>query len=117
MAAVSIRLNPVGVIIILAVLGCVGFYMFGGLSWFKSEQKISMKQLLSVSIELAKRGGQRVKEVKDGQNMNAESKGLTEEGKKELKTNGDLQSHRAIVYGFNKAFPGLKVGTPSVAVM
>ena len=64
--------------------------------------------MLSVSIELAERGGIQTAEVKANHlKLNAESKGLTKEGKKELKTDGDMQSHRAIIAGFHKTFPSL----------
>ena len=109
MAAVNIKLNPLGVCLILLGVGCVTFYAMGGTKWFQSEQKVSMKQLLAVGIDLAKRGGLRVKEIHESNHLNKEVKGLTKEGAQELKTEGDMQSHRAIVYGFAKAFPGLKV--------
>ncbi|XP_064624906.1 inositol monophosphatase 3-like [Lineus longissimus] len=109
MAAVNIKLNPLGVFLILLGISCVVFYAMGGMKWFQSEQKVSMKQLLAVGIDLAKRGGLRVKEIRESNRLNEKTKGLTEEGAKELKTEGDMQSHRAIVYGFAKAFPGLKV--------
>ena len=38
--------------------------------------------------------------------LKVKSKGLTKEGAKQLVTEGDITSHRSIVYGFNKAFPG-----------
>lgn len=78
---------------------------------------MSLKELLSVSIDLAATGGSNVRRIqeralRDSKNdnkenaLNAKSKGLTKEGAKEVVTEGDLNSHRAIVYGFNKAFPG-----------
>jgi inositol monophosphatase 3 len=109
MASVNIKLNPLGVCLILLGIGCIIFYAMGGTKWFQSEQKVSMKQLLAVGIDLAKRGGLRVKEIRESNRLNEKTKSLTKEGTKELKTEGDMQSHRAIVYGFAKAFPGLKV--------
>ena len=78
---------------------------------------MSLKELLSVSIDLAASGGTRVRRIQeralkeshggDKQSaLGAKSKGLTKEGAKQLVTEGDITSHRSIVYGFNKAFPG-----------
>lgn len=68
-----------------------------------------MKELLSVSIDLAEEGGKQTVLVKKDlkNNLNAESKGKTKEGKDELKTEGDMRSHRAIVAGLHHAFPEL----------
>ncbi|XP_074640904.1 inositol monophosphatase 3-like [Tubulanus polymorphus] len=109
MAAVSVRMNPLGITLMLLISGCSIFYWFGGANLLRSEPKISMKELLCVGIELAKRGGNRVKQIHDSNKLDATSKGKTKEGAKEMMTEGDLQSHRAIVYGFDKAFPGIKV--------
>jgi len=65
--------------------------------------------LLGASIDLAERGGDETYRVKqEHQKLNAESKGLTKEGAKEMKTNGDMNSHRAIIAGFAAGFPELK---------
>ena len=109
MAAINLRLNPLGIAILLISLLLIVFYWFGGIHLIRPEPKISMKQLLCVSIDLAKRGGLRVKEIRESNRLQEKSKGRTKEGAKEMLTEGDLQSHRAIVYGFAKAFPGLKV--------
>ena len=76
-----------------------------------------MKELLSVSIDLAASGGSRVRKIQERAlkeskgfrkeaALKAKSKGKTDEGAEQLVTDGDLNSHRSIVYGFNKAFPG-----------
>lgn len=85
---------------------CVGLYVLIGMvdDWLQ----VNLKELLSVSIELSERGGQQTEQVKlNHQKLNTESKGLTKEGKKEMKTDGDMQSHRAIMAGFHKTFPSL----------
>ena len=85
-----------------------------------SISQVSLKELLSVSIDLAATGGSNVRRIqeralresKKSENENAlhaKSKGQTKEGANEVVTEGDLNSHRAIVYGFNKAFPGEKM--------
>lgn len=66
-----------------------------------------MKEILSVSIDLAQRGGEQTVLVKKEHKLNAESKGKTKEGKAEMKTDGDMRSHRTILSGFHNAFPQL----------
>ncbi|KAI0224193.1 putative inositol monophosphatase 3 [Lamellibrachia satsuma] len=68
-----------------------------------------MKELLSVSIDVAERGGVRVKVVREGSSLDETSKGKTKEGVNDVLTAGDLQSHLTMMNGFQKAFPGLKV--------
>ena len=59
---------------------------------------------------LIQKAGIRVKEIREKQDgMKEQVKGETKEGAKEMLTEGDLQSHRTMVYGFAKAFPNLKV--------
>lgn len=70
--------------------------------------------MLSASLELAEAGGLKVASVKKLHSLNAESKGKTKEGADEMKTDGDMQSHRAIVAGFHKAFPVLETRVSSV---
>ena len=110
MASVSIRLNPVGLIVVAVGLVCVILYAFDVPKLFKSEQKVDMKELLSVAIDLAERGGARVKAVRESApKLDETVKGKTREGMKELKTKGDDESHKAMVNGFAKAFPELRV--------
>lgn len=70
-------------------------------------QTVCLRELLSASLDLAEAGGTKVVEVKKAHKLNAESKGKTKEGANEMKTDGDMQSHRAIVAGFHKTFPAL----------
>jgi 3'-phosphoadenosine 5'-phosphosulfate (PAPS) 3'-phosphatase len=57
----------------------------------------------------------KVKEIRLASNKLEEKlKGKTDEGVKDVKTEGDTQSHRAIVYGLAKAFPGLKVNFENI---
>ena len=59
---------------------------------------------------ISQKTGLKVKEIRDKQDaMHEQVKGQTKEGAKEMLTEGDLQSHRTMVYGFAKAFPNLKV--------
>lgn len=110
MGPANIRVNPVGGAVFIALGLCAALYMFGLPDWFHREPRVSMKELLSVCIQLAQEGGNKVKDIRLASNKLAENlKGKTDEGVKDVKTEGDTQSHRAIVYGLAKAFPGLKV--------
>ncbi|XP_022314423.2 inositol monophosphatase 3-like [Crassostrea virginica] len=109
MGPANVRLNPIGAAACFALGLCVVIYIFGFPDWFQKEQKISLKELLSVSIALVERGGSRVREIRDGNTLADRSKGKTKEGADEVLTEGDMESHRAIVYGFGKTFPGLRV--------
>lgn len=93
----------------LAVALCLLIYSFGVPNWFNREPTISMKELLSASIQLAERGGTKVRQIRLDNVLDEKVKGETKEGAKELRTKGDSESHRAIVYGLSKAFPGLEV--------
>jgi inositol monophosphatase 3 len=108
MAPANVRLNPVGLFVIVAAILCIFFYAFG-IPGFSKNERISMRELLSVSVDLAERGGKRVKEIAEAHKMQAKEKGKTKEGAKEMLTEGDLESHRAIVYGFLKTYPGVTV--------
>jgi len=114
----TIRPNPTGLLILFAVCVVFVFYVNSGNKWWRTDSQVSLKELLSVSIDLAATGGSNVRRIqeralresKKSENENAlhaKSKGQTKEGANEVVTEGDLNSHRAIVYGFNKAFPGL----------
>lgn len=109
MAAVNVRMNPFGVVGAFFVIICLWWYLFGLPLSIREEQRVSMKELLTVSIELAKRGGDSVYAIRTGGSLGQKVKGKTAEGAKEMLTQGDLESHRAIMYGMLKAFPGLRV--------
>ena len=114
MAAVNVRLNPLGVLVLAVVGICVGCYVFNIPGRFNSPtdmSTVSMRQLLSVSIDLAQKGGVKVYEVRKGSDkeFGQQEKGKTKEGAAEYMTQGDLKSHRAIIYGYKKAFPTLNV--------
>eukprot|EP00105_Crassostrea_gigas_P003051 XP_011415785.1 PREDICTED: inositol monophosphatase 3 isoform X1 [Crassostrea gigas] len=109
MGPANVRLNPIGAAACFAFGLCMVIYIFGFPDWFQKEQKISLKELLSVSIALVERGGNRVRDIREGNTLAEKSKGKTKEGADEVLTEGDMESHRAIVYGFAKTFPGLQV--------
>ncbi|KAH9504619.1 Inositol monophosphatase 3 [Bulinus truncatus] len=111
MAPVNVRVNPLAIISLVVGFIITMLYMFGMPDVFRTEQRVSMKELLSVSIDLAQRGGQQVKEIylKHPDKMDETVKGKTKEGADEMLTNGDLESHRAIFYGFSKIYPSIKI--------
>lgn len=74
---------------------------------FEREYKIS--EVLSAAIYLTEKGGRRVKEIRDEDQLEEQSKGETKEGVNDPLTQGDLESHRLIVKGFKKAFPALNL--------
>lgn len=108
MAPANVRLNPVGVLVAVVGALCIFFYIFGIPSFSKND-RVSMRELLSVSVDLAERGGKRVRDIAEQQSLQAKEKGKTKEGAAEMLTQGDLESHRAIVNGFSKTYPGLTV--------
>ena len=99
-------------VLLLCLLGAVMLVYTGGLgylSWGRG-QTIDMKELLSVSIELAERGGAEVRRIYDAhKGLQEKVKGETQEGAKEMLTEGDLSSHRAMVDGLLKAYPDINV--------
>ena len=64
----GVRVNPLGVALLVFVGLLFLFYTFGGSvgggSVNKYERYVSMKKLLAVSIEMAKRGGAEVKRIR-----------------------------------------------------
>ena len=108
MAPNNIRFNPIGIAIIV-IITLIIIYASGLSSLFQSEESVNLKELLSVGIDVARKGGERVRVIRESQPLDAESKGLTQEGAAELKTNGDLQSHIQMFYGIKNGFQSLDV--------
>ncbi|XP_013787871.1 inositol monophosphatase 3-like [Limulus polyphemus] len=75
----------------------------------KTTTEVSLKHLLAVSIEIAERGGAEVKNVRKLTDLKESSKGKTKEGANDPLTEGDMRSHRAMVYGLKKTYPYIKV--------
>ncbi|XP_033737304.1 inositol monophosphatase 3-like [Pecten maximus] len=109
MGPANIKLNPVGAAMFLAVALCLIIYAFGVPNWFNREPTVSMKELLTASIDLARRGGTKVKDIRLKNALDEKEKGKTAEGAKEMLTRGDSESNRAIVYGMSKAFTGIQI--------
>ncbi|EDO35259.1 predicted protein [Nematostella vectensis] len=106
----KIRLSPIGFIVVgLCGLALVYYLTTDGNETGHSGESVSIKQLLAASIQLAEDGGIAVRTVREQNNLSEKSKGKTKEGVNDPVTQGDLQSHRAMFYGFRKAFPSVKV--------
>jgi len=113
----SVRLNPAGIIFVtLIVILLVYFNMGSGgstqaavESYQKMSNTVSLKSLLAVSIEMARRGGAEVKKIREQANIGEKSKGKTKEGANNPVTDGDMLSHRAMYHGLRKAFPNVNV--------
>nr|ACO14923.1 Inositol monophosphatase 3 [Caligus clemensi] len=73
-----------------------------------TKKTVSLKELLSVSIEAARRGGAEV-QVREKADIGEKSKGKTSEGANNPVTDGDILSHRAMYYGILKAFPHIQI--------
>ncbi|XP_067945027.1 Golgi-resident adenosine 3',5'-bisphosphate 3'-phosphatase-like [Watersipora subatra] len=102
----SVKVNYAAVGITLVVVLVMTLKMYHTRVTYRLHT-VNLKELLSVSIDLAELGGERVVAVKQEHKLHAESKGETKEGKQEMKTDGDMQSHRTILAGFHTAFPWL----------
>ena len=68
----SVRMNPIGVIFICLVFVILLYFNFGGSSQNVEQlrdkittETVSLKALLAVSIEIAKRGGMEVKKIRE----------------------------------------------------
>ena len=106
MATNTVRANPVGLAVVGTVALLILLYWFGlpGMS-----RKVDMKEMLSASIHVARLGGSRVKIIREKAKLNEEVKGKTKEGANELKTDGDMASHKIMYYGLKEAFPHVTV--------
>ena len=102
----TIRANPVGLAVVGGIALLIVLYLFGipGMG-----HRVDMKDLLSASIHVARLGGSRVKLIREEAKLNEQVKGKTKEGANELKTDGDMASHKIMYYGLKEAFPHIKV--------
>ncbi|ODN03577.1 putative inositol monophosphatase 3 [Orchesella cincta] len=131
----TVRINRCGLIFIAAITLLIIFYAYGGnsnsvtnnsnassnslsasaVSASSSDltspaDKVSLRKLLSAAIDIAKRGGIEVVDVrKSSATLDETIKGKTKEGVKDSATAGDYRSHRVMYYSLRKTFPGIKV--------
>ena len=111
---INVKNSIICISILIIVLYSVGLPIFGRSKSFILYDKVNVKNLISVSIEMAVRGGKRVTFVRNSADIGESSKGQTKEGKNDVLTAGDLQSHLTIMAGFKKAFPSLNVYINSI---
>lgn len=104
-----IRLNPFGLVVLLALVFFFIYMYMDGSPPVVQEERISMKRLLAVAVDIAELGGREVMEVRKGADLKEKSKGKTKEGANDPLTEGDLRSHRVMTFGFKNAFPNLRV--------
>ena len=73
----SIRLNPLGILMVAVVFVVFVYFNLGGSvvsqealeSYQKMSDTVSLKSLLAVSIEMARRGGAEVKRIREQVNL------------------------------------------------
>ncbi|XP_041046399.1 inositol monophosphatase 3 [Carcharodon carcharias] len=117
MAPMGIRLSPLGVAVfaLLAVGVLYHFYsgfLAGRIAIFRKlpgTDRVDLRELLALSVEAAMRGGEEVKRVMEGGELNGKSKGKTKEGADEMLTTGDLLSHQMMYYLIKNTFPTIQV--------
>ena len=105
MSVYGVKPSPLGMAI--AAGTCLLLFV-----WFTSSparqevpaNKVSMNELLSIAIQAAENGGDRVKQIADGADIGQSSKGQTAEGVDDPLTLGDQESHEAIVGTIRKAY-------------
>ncbi|TRY79927.1 hypothetical protein TCAL_07065 [Tigriopus californicus] len=110
----SVRINRWGLLLVGAVAFLVFYTFRGGKSVDKpipsSTAPVSLKELLSVAIEAAHRGGVEVKRIREQvDDIGEKSKGKTKEGANNPVTDGDMLSHKAMYNSLRKAFPHVHV--------
>lgn len=104
-----IRLNPFGLVVLLALVFFFIYVYMDSASPPTSYESVSLKRLLAVGIEVAEIGGKEVCAVRQGLDLKETSKGKTKEGANDPLTNGDLQSHRAMMQALQTSFPNIRV--------
>ncbi|XP_069076313.1 Golgi-resident adenosine 3',5'-bisphosphate 3'-phosphatase isoform X2 [Pleurodeles waltl] len=131
MAPMGIRLSPLG-IGVLALLGlAVLYHLYAGFLGGRlsalllpageedrqapmpgaETQHVDLRKLLAVSLLAAKRGGDKVREVREGGALGEKSKGKTREGADDKITDGDVQSNRQMYFTIHNTFPDLQINS------
>ncbi|KAL5256632.1 hypothetical protein ACHWQZ_G011775 [Mnemiopsis leidyi] len=75
----------------------------------KYDREYKVSEVLSAAIYLTEKAGRLVRDIREKDALDEQSKGETREGVNDPLTEGDLQSHRILVKGFKKAFPALNL--------
>jgi len=125
----TVRLNPLGIAVICGITILLIVFNSGGESKpevvfnsggerkpevvFNSgderKPEVSLKELLSVAIDVAEQGGSEVFRIRNLADIGETSKGKTKEGANDPKTEGDMASHLKMYWGIKKAFPDINV--------
>lgn len=114
----TVRLNPLGVFIIVAL--SILFFVSLNTNLLRpydsskkestvSQNSINLRKLLSDCIVLAEAGGRKVVEIRKDTDIGETSKGKTKEGAKNVVTRADYNSHCIMYYGLKEAYPTIKV--------
>ncbi|XP_049863178.1 putative inositol monophosphatase 3 [Schistocerca gregaria] len=114
----TVRLNPLGVFIIVAL--SILFFVSLNTNLLRSydsskkeptvsQNNISLRKLLSDCILLAEGGGSKVAEIRKDTDIGETSKGKTKEGAKNVVTKADYNSHCVMYYGLKEEYPTIKV--------
>jgi len=119
MAMRSVRITKTGAVV-LAITSLLLFYVcykFSRRFWSPYDQSVDMQLLLAVSAQLAKLGGDRAWSIHKEHSTDLQTivKSKTKEGADEKLTRGDMESHRIMLFGLKKTFPGLEVLLYTVA--
>lgn len=114
----AVRINKCGILILsLSTTLFFYYYVFSGSGVNRSQKhysfllrdpnEINLRKLLIAGIQAAKLGG--VEVVATSNDIQAKSKGKTQEGANDPVTNADLRSHCAMEYGLKRMFPKVKL--------
>ncbi|XP_065668167.1 inositol monophosphatase 3 isoform X3 [Hydra vulgaris] len=119
MCGQNIRLSKLGYFCILS-LSCLLFFYFRGFSItqlviIQNNDSVSLRRLLLASIQAARLGGIKVKNIRMEQSLQVKTKGHTKEGANDLVTLGDMLSHKAMYFGLKREFPGLHIVSEEVS--
>lgn len=106
MSMYGIKPSPLGMIIAAGSVIVLFLWFTSGSNSRVSvpDGKVSMKELLSIAIQAAENGGDKVKAIAEGKDIGQASKGQTAEGVDDPITLGDQYSHEAIVGTIRKAY-------------
>ena len=107
----DIKINKSAVVFVVVFILLVFFYVFSGrISVWRNEETVKISEILSAAIDLAKKGGEKVVEIRNSESIDFQqlSKGKTKEGKDEFVTAGDHMSHEIITSGLKVGWPSLK---------
>lgn len=102
----TIKLNPLGICVLLGLTFMLLLYTFGRNPLVKRE--INLKNLLIAAINIAEKGGEEIKVVSKSE-FHKQSKGKTREGAFDFITDADIRSHCLMYYSLSLTFPHLKV--------